>query len=91
MAATTLGGSVLGALAGHAVAGMSRDDLKELGESLDEGQAGLIVVGVADMGSKIEKAMEHAEKTKAKQLKADQADIERDAQTAAPAEAPSEE
>ena len=25
----------MGALAGHAAAGMSRDDLKELGESLD--------------------------------------------------------
>ncbi len=25
------------------------DDLKELGEQLDEGQAGLVVVGVADM------------------------------------------
>src|SRR3712207_3949061 len=42
LAATTLGGSALGALAGHAVAGMSRDDLKELGESLDEGEAGLV-------------------------------------------------
>jgi uncharacterized membrane protein len=85
LAATTLGGSLLGALAGHAVAGMSRADLKELGESLDEGQAGLIVVGVSDMGSKIEKAMEHAEKTKVKELKTDQAEIERDAQSAGPA------
>lgn len=82
LAATTLGGSILGALAGHAVAGMSRDDLKELGESLDEGQAGLIVVGVSDMASKIERAMERAEKKKAKELKADQGDIERDAQSA---------
>jgi uncharacterized membrane protein len=87
LAATTVGGSLLGALAGHAVAGMSRDDLKELGESLDEGQAGLIVVAVSDMGAKVEKAMEHAEKMKAKQLKADQAEIERDAKSSDPAEA----
>ena len=34
LAATAAGGTALGALAGHAAAGMSRDDLKELGESL---------------------------------------------------------
>ncbi len=31
---------------------MSRSDLKELGESLDEGEAGLIVVAVSDMGAR---------------------------------------
>src|SRR3954467_11435919 len=36
LAATTAGGSGLGAVAGHAAAGMSRKDLKELGEDLDE-------------------------------------------------------
>ena len=35
LAVTTGGGAVLGALAGHAAAGMSRRDLKELGEHLD--------------------------------------------------------
>jgi uncharacterized membrane protein len=78
-AATTAGGAVLGAVAGHASAGMSRSDLKELGEHLDAGQAGLVVVGVADMGAKIEQAMRRAEKVQAKQLKADTDQIERDA------------
>jgi uncharacterized membrane protein len=82
LAATTAGGAVLGAVAGHAAAGMSRHDLKELGEQLDAGQAGLIVVGVSDMGAKIERAMRHAEKVQAKQLKADTAEIERDARDA---------
>jgi hypothetical protein len=59
--------------------GMSRDDLKELGEQLDAGQAGLIVVGVSDMGAKIEREMKRAEKIQAKQLKADVEEIERDA------------
>jgi len=77
--ATGGGGAVLGALAGHAAAGMSRSDLKELGESLDEGQAGLVVVAVSDMQSKVEAAMAHAQKVEAKQLKADQAAIEADA------------
>jgi uncharacterized membrane protein len=79
LAATTAGGTVLGAVAGHAAAGMSRNDLKELGEQLDAGQAGLVVVGVADMGAKIEREMKRAEKVQAKQLKADVDDLERDA------------
>jgi uncharacterized membrane protein len=82
LAATTAGGAALGAVAGHAAAGMSRDDLKELGEELDAGEAGLVVVGVSDMGAKIERAMEHAEKVKAKEIKADQAEIEKDARSA---------
>ena len=81
IAATTGGGAVLGALAGHAAAGMSRHDLKELGESLDAGQAGLIVVGVSDMGAKIEKSMKKAKKVEAKELKADNAAIEADAKS----------
>src|SRR6476659_2954446 len=73
IAATTGGGAVLGALAGHAAAGMSRHDLKELGESLDAGQAGLVVVGVEDVGARIEEAMKQAEKVEKKELKADSA------------------
>ena len=61
------GGAVLGAVAGHVVAGMRRGDLKELGEHLDAGQAGLVVVGISDMGSKIEQAMHHAEKLEARE------------------------
>lgn len=87
LAATAAGGAVLGAVAGHAAAGMSRDDLKELGESLDAGQAGLIVVGVADMGAKIEREMKRAEKIEQKELKADVSDLESDAKAATPATA----
>ena len=55
LAGTTAGGAILGAVAGHAAAGMSRHDLKELGEHLDTGQAGLVVVAVSDMGAKVER------------------------------------
>src|SRR6187401_2766542 len=82
LAATTGGGAVLGAVAGHAAAGMSRKDLKELGEQLDAGTAGLVVVGVSDMGAKIERAMAKANKIEQKELKADQAAIEKDAKEA---------
>jgi uncharacterized membrane protein len=79
LAGTAAGGAVLGAVAGHAAAGMSRKDLKELGELLDDGQAGLIVVGVADMGSRIEEAMKEAEKLEKRELAADNDAIESDA------------
>ena len=82
LAATTAGGAILGAVSGHAAAGMSRDDLKELGEHLDEGQAGLVVVAVSDMGAKVERAMKRAEKLEQKELKADAEAIERDASAA---------
>src|SRR5690349_24088582 len=62
LAATTGGGAVLGALAAHAAAGMSRHDLKELGEHLDAGQAALVVVAASDIGAKVEAAMRRAEK-----------------------------
>ena len=76
---TTGAGALLGALAGHAAAGMSRGDLKDLGESLDEGEAGLVVVAVSDMQTKVRSAMKRAHKIEEKRLKADQKEIEADA------------
>jgi uncharacterized membrane protein len=76
---TTAGGAILGSVAGHAAAGMSRGDLKDLGEQLDAGDAGLVVVGASDMGAKIEAAMKKAEKREKKELKADNTEIEKDA------------
>ena len=75
---TTAGGAILGAIAGHAAAGMSRHDLKELGEQLDEGTAGLVVVAVSDMGAKVERAMKRAETVQQKQLEADVSELEAD-------------
>ncbi|MGK2937637.1 MAG: hypothetical protein ACSLFR_07510 [Solirubrobacteraceae bacterium] len=58
---------------------MSRGDLKELGEHLDAGEAGLVVVAVADMGAKVERALERAQKLEKRELKADMEELERDA------------
>jgi uncharacterized membrane protein len=82
LVATTGGGAILGAVAGHAAAGMSRKDLKELGEHLDAGQAGLVVVAVSDMGAKVEREMKRARKVEARELKADTASMEADAKSA---------
>src|SRR3954464_3760943 len=82
LAGTAAGGAILGAVAGHAAAGMSRDDLKQLGEHLDAGQAGLVVVAVADMGTKVEQAMQRATRIQQKQLEADAEALEQDAAAA---------
>ena len=49
-------GAVLGATAGHVAAGMSRSDLKDLGELLDAGTSGLVVVAAADVEARVEAA-----------------------------------
>lgn len=79
---TTAGGALLGSIAGHAAGGMSRGDLKDLGEHLDAGQSGLVVVAVSDMEAKIEAAMKRAKKVQAKKLKADQQALEAEAKEA---------
>jgi len=61
---------------------MSRNDLKELGESLDAGQAGLVVVAVSDMEAKVREAMKHAATVETKKLEADQAALESEAKEA---------
>ena len=76
---TTAGGAILGAVAGHAAMGMSRHDLKDLGEHLDRGQAGLGVVAVSDMEAKVDRAMKRAAHQEQRELKADNEQIERDA------------
>jgi hypothetical protein len=59
---------------------MSRSDLKELGEQLDAGQAGLVVVGVSDMQSKVEKAMTKASKIESREMTSDAKELESEAQ-----------
>jgi uncharacterized membrane protein len=53
-------GAALGASAGHAARAMSRDDLKELGEVLDRGDAGLIVVYGSEMADRIGSSVSRA-------------------------------
>ena len=46
-------GAALGAVAGHASSGMTRDDLMTLGQVLDQGDAGLVVVYASDMADRV--------------------------------------
>jgi uncharacterized membrane protein len=78
LAATTGGGAILGAVAGHVTKGMSRSDLKDLGEHLDAGETGLIVVAAADVSSKIEQALQQAAEVTKKELQASDAEIDKE-------------
>ncbi len=71
-------GGVAGGLLGHLWRGMSRGDMKELGEALDEGQAALVVIGRSELAKKIEKATSRAQKRIEKQLKVNAKDFERE-------------
>jgi uncharacterized membrane protein len=78
LAVTTGSGAVIGALAGHSIGGMSRGDLKDLGEVLDIGQAGLIVIAATDVGARVADTFNAAEKVVNKEIKADQKSIEKE-------------
>ncbi len=62
-------GGVAGGVAGHLWRGMSRKDMKELGETLDEGQVALVVIGRSELAKQIKKATSRAQKRIEKQLK----------------------
>lgn len=47
------GGAAIGAITGHATGGLDRGDLKALGDVLDAGSAGLLVVYEANMDEQI--------------------------------------
>ena len=59
---------------GHATRGMTRGDLKDLGEALDAGQAGLIAVYETNLADQIAANIKAANKmvSKATDLQADQ-------------------
>ena len=68
------GGATIGAIAGPATGGMSRNDLKDLGETLDEGQAGLIVVYETNLADQVAANIKAASRivSKTTELAADQ-------------------
>lgn len=75
-------GGAAGGVAGHLWGGMSRGDLKDLGEALDEGQASLIVMGESRIDEQIEKATKRARKVVQKQVDADAASVKKEIETA---------
>jgi uncharacterized membrane protein len=64
-------GGLAGGIGGHLKEGMSRGDMKELGDLLNDGQASLIVIGESRVEERLEKALTRAEKTIEKEIDAD--------------------
>src|SRR5262245_59323960 len=80
---TALVGAAVGGVGGHLWRGMSRADVKELGEIIDEGQAALIVVGENRLQQAIDQADLKPDKQIAKQLDVSRKDVDRAVQEAA--------
>jgi uncharacterized membrane protein len=82
-----LGSAIVGAgaggLVGHLRKGISRDDLKELGDELEGGTAAVIVIGESKIEEQLEKAMTRAEKLTEKQIDADADELRREIDAAA--------
>ncbi|MDO8213818.1 DUF1269 domain-containing protein [Conexibacter sp. CPCC 206217] len=74
---TALAGGAFGGLVGHFWRGLPRKELKELGETLDEGQAALFVVGEATVEEAVRAAVKRADKIVSKELKAEAKELQK--------------
>jgi uncharacterized membrane protein len=71
-----------GGVVGHLWKGLSRSDVKELGEFIDEGQAALLVIGDITVSQAMEKAELRAVKEIRKQVNVDLDDLEKEIKAA---------
>jgi len=70
-------GAGAGALIGHLEGGMSRSDIREVGEMLDNSEAALIVVGESTIERAVDEATERAKQELKKEIRADAREMER--------------
>jgi uncharacterized membrane protein len=85
--AAVIGSAVVGAsaggLIGHLRGGISRGDLKDLGDQLEGGTAAVIVIGESKIQEQLEKAMTRANELTEKQIDADADELKREIDAAA--------
>lgn len=70
-------GGAIGAAAGHVKGGMKDSDLKKVGDTLDEGQAGLVVVYATNMNDQIEALIRAQDKYVTDEVAVDQATLDK--------------
>jgi uncharacterized membrane protein len=70
-------GAGTGALIGHLEGGMSREDIREVGEMLDNSEAALIVVGEATIERAVDDATKQAKRVLKKEIRADAREMEK--------------
>jgi uncharacterized membrane protein len=75
-------GGVIGGVTGHLSKGMSRSEAKQLGDFIDPGQAGLVVIGEGKLEEAIQKAVTRAEKETAAELGVSPKDLDKTLQNA---------
>jgi uncharacterized membrane protein len=75
--ASAAAGAAIGGVSGHLWRGMSRADVKELGEVIDDGQAALVIVGESTIEQAVDKAALKAEKQVAKELDVKPKDLDK--------------
>jgi uncharacterized membrane protein len=78
LVADVLVGGLAGGVIGHLWRGMSRKDVMELGEQLDDGAAALVVIGKSKLEQALEKAVTRAAKSVEKEIKADRKEFEKE-------------
>jgi len=62
---------VTGGVMGHLWKGMSRSDVKELGDLIDEGEAALVIVGESKIEQYLDRALSRATRRMAKEIDSD--------------------
>ena len=75
--------AAVGGVGGHLWRGMSRADVKELGEITDDGQAALVIVGESKLEQAVDKAALKADKHAVKELDVKPKDIDKAVREAA--------
>jgi uncharacterized membrane protein len=73
---TALLGGAIGAVSGHLWRGISRSDVKELGELIDDGEAALLVVGANTLAQALDEAGLKPAKHVTKQVDVSTADVD---------------
>ena len=76
-------GAAIGGVSGHLWKGMSRADVKEFGDTIDAGEAALVIVGETTIESYVEKAGLKAQKKVSKELQVNKKDVDKAVQEAA--------
>ena len=76
-------GATAGGLIGHLRGGISRGDLKDLGEELEPGGAAVLVIGESKIQEELEKAMERTDQIIEQEIEADAEELQRELDAAA--------
>lgn len=72
-----LGGAAIGAVVGHVQTGMKREDLKKIGDALDNAEAGLVIVYESNLADQVKKTIKAVRQVVSKLADVTAGDIEK--------------